>query len=232
MTKVVMIGSPLLGPAVWRPTAVALASLDWDVQVIPGPARAPRHPDEVLEHLLGRLPTDEDLAVVAHSNAGLYVPALSTHRRVVASVFADAALPPATGAAGMAPGDRHDALRRMADADGLLPPWTDWWGEDEVAALFPDIATRAAVESEQQRLPLTYFTASLPVPNAWTNRPAAYLAFSDAYDRERDAAAEWGWAVRTLPGGHLHPLVNSAAVAAAIDELMRLQLRLLPRRSA
>lgn len=53
----------------------------------------------------------------------------------------------------MAPPPMQRVLRAMADADGLLPPWTQWWAEDEVQSLFPDAAARAAVEAEQQRIP-------------------------------------------------------------------------------
>ncbi len=111
-------------------------------------------------------------------------------------------------------------LRDMADAAGLLPPWTQWWPEDQVAPLFPDPSIRAAVEAEQHRLPLEYFTAVLPVPDGWTAGPAAYLAFSEGYHRQRDQAADWGWPIHTVPGGHLRPLADPGGTAAALEELL------------
>ena len=33
------------------------------------------------------------------------------------------------------------------------------------------------------------------------------------------AVSRWGWPVRTLPGGRLHPLVDPEAVAATLGEL-------------
>jgi hypothetical protein len=41
--------------------------------------------------------------LVAHSNAGLYLPRLGAEREVVANVYADAALPAAVGPTPMAP---------------------------------------------------------------------------------------------------------------------------------
>jgi hypothetical protein len=222
-----LLGSPLLGPAVWRSTGAALQRMGWVVQVAAAAPRAPQGPGEVLEHLLAQLAIDEPVALVAHSNAGLYVPALMARRPVVASILADAALPPPSGDAAIAPPAMQEMLLRMADANGLLPPWTHWWPEQEVASLFPDVGTRAAVEAEQPRLPVGYFSSSVPVPDDWATHPAAYLAFSDAYLPQQQEASRWGWPVRMLPGGHLHPLVAPEAVASTIGELLR---QLLPDR--
>ena len=133
--RVILLGSPLLGPAVWRPTAVALERLGRVVQVAPATSCVPRQPGEVLEHLLAQVPADEDVALVAHSNAGLFVPAIAARRPVVTSVFADATLPPTGGDAPMAPPEFLGMLQDLADGDGLLPPWTRWWPEDQVASL-------------------------------------------------------------------------------------------------
>lgn len=93
------------------------------------------------------------------------------------------------------------------------------------APLFPSKAARAAVVAEQHRLPMEYFTSLITVPEGWTARSAAYLAFGDTYADQRSQAAQWGWPVRTLPGGHLHCLVDPPAVATAVDELLRQQLQ-------
>jgi hypothetical protein len=228
LPQVALLASPLLGPAVWRSCAPALAALGWDVLVVPRPGRAPSGPDAVLEHLWSALPVGRPLALVAHSNAGLYLPAVSAERRVLAMVFVDAALPAASGATPLAPPAMHDFLRGLARADGLLPPWTEWWSEEELAGLFSDAASRSAVAAEQHRLPLSYFTATLDAPAGWTDRPAAYLAFDDTYQVERESAERWGWRVHTLPGKHLHQLVDPKGVAAAVDGLLRQQLDVPP----
>jgi hypothetical protein len=222
--QLALVSSPLLGPAVWRPVADALAEQGWQILVIPQLAEAPRTPAMVLKHLLTWLPGDRPLALVAHSNAGLYLPSVASKRRVVASVYADAALPAAAGATPLAPPAMQSFLQHLAGEDGLLPPWTEWWNAEELVSLFPNATARAVVEAEQPRLPAAYFTATIEPPAGWTTRPAAYLAFGDTYEAERTQARRWGWPVETLPGRHLHPLVAPRSVATALDQLLQLQL--------
>lgn len=217
--SLVFLPSPLLGPSVWHPVARVLAEQGWHTTVctVPAPVRTCQ---DVLDAYLMELPVDRDLVLVPHSNAGAYVPELAVQRPVVAAAFVDAILPPPTGRIPLAPPALLDMLRDLADDEGLLPPWTRWWDEADVAALFPDAKSRAGVEREQQRFPLAYFGGALVVPPGWDDRPGAYLAFGDAYAAERAAAAKRGWPVRTLPGGHLHPLHNPDQVADTLFALL------------
>lgn len=112
-----------------------------------------------------------------------------------------------------------DFLRQKADGDGLLPLWTDWWPEDEVAALFLDRETQARVEREQPRLPMSYFEGFLPVPEGWDDGPAAYLAFGETYRDEREDARRRGWPVSTVAGGHLQLLNDPEQVATELVSL-------------
>jgi len=238
-----LLSSPLLGPAVWAPVSQVLTGLGWDVHLVPGPASAPRDGAEMLTHLIAHLPAGADLAVAAHSNAGLYLPALTGVRHLLASVYVDAALPAADGPVPLAPprlasfvaalpaadGPVPLAPPRLASfvaalagPDGLLPPWTRWWDEADVASLFPDTATRAEVERQQQRLPADYFTSTIDAPSGWMDRPAAYLAFGDGYQAERRRAANWGWPAQTIAHArHLHGLIDPPAVGTHIDDLLR-----------
>jgi hypothetical protein len=217
--SVIFLPSPLLGPSVWRPVADVLADQFWHTTVceVPDPVR---NAEDVLDAFLSDLSVDRDVVLVPHSNAGAYVPQLAVQRPVVATVFVDAILPPSSGRIPLAPPAFLDVLRAKADEDGLLPPWTRWWDEVDVAALFPTAGSRAAVEQEQQRLPLSYFTDALAVPQGWDQRPGAYLAFGDTYAPDREAAAQRGWPVRTLPPGHLRQLHDPDQVAEAILALL------------
>jgi hypothetical protein len=97
-----------------------------------------------------------------------------------AAPFVDAGLPPKDGEVLLAPPELFEKLADKADSDGLLPPWTSWWEEADVAGLFPDPQMRAHVEREQPRLPLPCFSAQLPVPSGWdTGLAGAYLAFGE-----------------------------------------------------
>lgn len=217
-----LLPSPLLGPACWRPVAAALSGSGWAVAEVPRPRTAPRGGADALATFLAAVPEGRDVVLVPHSNAGLFVPSLAAFRRRTAGyVFVDAGLPaPGAARAPMIPPEFYALLAGKADSRGLLPPWTQWWEGEDLSGLFPDARTRAEVESEQQRLPLSYFQESVPVPPSWPAAPGAYLAFGDAYDSERATAAALGWPVTTLAGEHLHMLVNPAQVAAAIAGLI------------
>jgi hypothetical protein len=214
-----LLPSPLLGPAVWRPVAQQLSEDGWSVAEVGQASVAPRGPDDVLDSFLAAVPTDQDVVLVPHSNAGLYVPALVNERRVIAYVFVDAGLPARAGRVPLAPAPFYDFLVQKADESGMLPPWTHWWDED-ISDLFPSVEAREQVEREQQRLPLTYFRASLPVPQGWDDKPGAYIAFGDTYATDRAEAAARGWRVTTLPGEHLHTLVDPEQVAAELGALL------------
>jgi len=217
-----LLSSPLLGPAVWRPVSQVLIGLGWDVHLVPAPASAPSNGEEMLNHLLAHLPVGVDLAIVAHSNVGLYVPALTGVRHLLASVYVDAALAPTDGPALLAPPQLASFVADLAGPDGLLPPWTRWWDEADVAPLFPDTATRAEVEGQQLQLPADYFTSTIDAPPGWIDRPAAYLAFGDGYQAERSRATDWGWPVQTIAHArHLHGLIDPLSVGTHIDGLLR-----------
>jgi hypothetical protein len=181
--RLVLLASPLLGPAVWTPVAALLRDSGRDVTVAPSPGPVGT-PQDVLDAWLPELPVDEDLVLVPHSNAGLYVAALAAVRRVTGVVFVDAGLPGDGGQTSTAPPVFRTMLAGLAGTDGLLPPWTQWWPGEDLDGLFPDPTTRAAVEAEQVRLPLGYFGQRVPSPPGWDEH-VAYLGFGDTYAEEQ-----------------------------------------------
>lgn len=214
-----LIPSPLLGPATWRPVEEWLRGRGHRVQVVDF-GLVQRTPAVVLDAVAAAA-GDQDVVLVPHSNAGLYGPYLTSVVSVEATVFVDAALPRpelSGGETQLAPPAFLDFLRGLADEQGVLPPWTEWW-DDDISDLFPDGSVRQAVEREQQRLPLTYFTSRIPVPSDWTARRASYLAFGDTYADERERAERLGWATRTITGNHLHAVHDPATVGRSILDL-------------
>ena len=163
----------------------------------------------------------ETPVVVAHSNAGLFAPAVADAAAAPVTGYVDAALAASTGPTPLATPAFLTFLAGLADDDGLLPPWSQWWGDVD---LFPDDATRARVEARQPRLPLAYFHATLATPAGWESRRQAYLAFGDTYADETARARALGWKVRRLDvrdrGGHLFLLHDPAATATALRELV------------
>jgi hypothetical protein len=214
-----LLPSPLLGPAVWRPVADLLIANGRQVVVPPAAPTAPATATDALHAFLDALPADRSLILVPHSNAGLFVPRICAARTVTGYVFVDAGLP-GDDPVPLAPPAFRDFLSGLADPDGLLPPWTRWWDEADVAPLFPNDKTRREVEREQRRLPLAYFSGALPATPGWATRPGGYVAFGDTYADDRARAAERGWPVTTLSGGHLHTLTDPVGVAAQIEALL------------
>ena len=202
MVDLLFVPSPLLGPAAWGPVADLLGGVVAEVDDVASVAAAL-----------------SDVVLVPHSNAGLYAPLLAEAAGARATVYVDAALAGDGPDTALAPPRFLAFLETLADADGILPPWTRWW-EEEVDELFPDAVTRTAVEAEQPRLPLSYFTSRLTVPPGWADRPNAYLAFGQTYADEIAFSRARGWPVTVLPGRHLHQLVDPAEVAAAITGLV------------
>ncbi|NUS10664.1 MAG: alpha/beta hydrolase [Streptomyces sp.] len=220
----VFLHSLLLGPLTWAPVASRLAARGAatavpslvEVAAADDPPFWPRVAAEV-DGAVSRLPPGLPVLLVAHSNAGPFVPVAvqAASRPVAGCVFVDARLPFRTGPTPTASPERLDRLRGMATG-GRLPQWTTWWDEDDVASLFPDPRTRSAVSAEQPRLPLSYYEQRIPVPAGWDDRPCGYVAFGPPYDRMAQDARERGWDVEQVPGGHLHQLVDPDAVAARI----------------
>lgn len=213
--RLTLVSSPLLGPAVWAPTAEALRRLGADV-LVPRPYPLVRTPADVLGHLLSEIPVDVPTVLVPHSNAGVYVAAVAAARAVAGVVFVDAGVPAGAPTTPIAPGRFRDFLASLVEPDGLLPVWTRWWPETDLVGLFPDGSARAAVEAEEVRLPPAYFDAEVPSPPGWRDLPSAYLAFGDTYAAELAQAHRRGWPMQRLEGGHLHPLADPDGVAGAI----------------
>jgi hypothetical protein len=219
VTRLVLLPSPLTGAAVWEPVAVLLRERGRTVTVarLDRPVRTPA---DVLAGFRAHLAGDEDPVLVAHSNAGVYVAALAATRSVSGIVLVDAGLPSTDAGTPTAPPAFREHLGRLPRDGDLLPPWTDWWPGEDVARLFPDQRTRTRVEAQQPRLPLGYFDDRVPSPPGWERVPAAYLGFGATYAEEQAEARRRGWPVVTVPGEHLHLLVDPVRVADELDRLV------------
>lgn len=230
----VLIHSPLVGPATWEAMAEQLRERHHEV-VVPdltgtlagGPPYWPRQVD-VLTDCAG----SEQVILVGHSGAGpLLAAAGGALDRVAGYVFVDAGLPfPGQSWMETAPPELAGQLRAMTH-DGWLPPWADWWGPDGLTELLPDPRMRERFAKGCPRLPVAMFEEVQPSAPGWPQAPCAYLRLSEAYQEAAGRAKARGWPVTDLPSHHLVVLTDPGLVIGPLLDLVR-QLRSEPHTSA
>ena len=228
MPLFVLVHSPSVGPSTWEPVAGLLRDAGHEA-VVPsllgvadaGPPYWPSVAAAVREGL-SDADASRPVVLVAHSNAGLFVPVITNGigRAVACSIFADASVPPIAGSTPVAEGEFLPFLRGLVGDDGLLPQWTSWWGEEDIAPMLPDPRLRQVITAEQPRLPLEYYLEHIPVPAGWDDRPCGYVLFSQGYEGHAEQARSRGWPVRTVSGEHLHQVVDPAGVTGALLDLV------------
>jgi len=224
---VVLVHSPLVGPATWEPAAERMRATGTTVAVpsLRGLEYAPRpYWRWVAARVRDALPPRvESVVLVGHIGVGPLLPviAAASTATTVAYVFVDAAVPPLAGPAQLIPPEFRPALEALA-TNGRLPMWSQWWGDDVLQRLIPDPEQRGRVEAELPSIPLAYFDDEPVVPDGWAGRAhCGYLQFSPAYDAEAEKARARGWPVDVLEGEHLHMLVEPDRVARRIIELLQ-----------
>jgi pimeloyl-ACP methyl ester carboxylesterase len=222
----VLIHSPLVGPTTWSPLVGELerrgreAAAPSLLGIADAPAPQWRHGAEAVHAAAKRL--EHPVLLVGHSAAGPLLPVIAEALtgQVAGSVFVDAFLPPARGSAPLAPPRLTQHLRALA-SNGVLPPWWSWFGEETMRELVPDESLRAALEEEMPRLPISYFQASVSMPQGWSEGPCAYLLLSSYLYRESAAdARRRGWPVAEVAGGgHLAMVTDPVPVTEALLRL-------------
>jgi hypothetical protein len=216
-----LVHPPLLGPAVWRPVARVLSG-QGHVALVPDLRSEVDPPEGWWDRAADAAAAtagDDQVIVVGHSGAGVLLPAIAARLTSVRSVvFVDAVVPAPSGATATS-----NKLRSFVDdlpvEDGLLPPWSQWWGAGTLAELLPDPAQRELLEAEQPRLARSFYDLAVPVPGAWPDERVGYLRLSPAYDEHAREAAERGWLVEWRNGHHLELVTRPVDVAERIEHL-------------
>lgn len=164
--------------------------------------------------------TSEHAVLVGHSGAGPLLPLIASgmHPPPTRLVFVDAGLPPDSGHAPLMPATYLSSLRVLAQ-DGVLPPWSEWFGPDVIETLVPDAERRAAVVASLPRVPLSYFESQVHLPHDWSAVDGAYILLSEAYRSDATAAASHGWPVIEMLGGHLDLVIHPAELADALTSV-------------
>lgn len=224
---VVLIHSPLVGPDTWSLAGESLTIHGVPV-VIPNirshtsaPVHWHRHAGDVAD-ALAHIPQNRRLALVAHSGAGLLLPAIREMipHPITGYIFVDAGIP----VDGLSRLDliRHESVEMAnqlevhLESGGYFPEWT----EDDLREDVPDDALREKLIGDLRPQPLRFFTESIPVSSSWPDAPCSYVQFTSTYQVYADRALAAGWPVHRIEGGHFHMLVDPDAVATTIRRLL------------
>lgn len=223
----VLVHSPLVGPATWRWVAEELAAASGRDVVVPSLVDGARAGSwrACVDAAGAQLRTPQvggDVTIVGHSGAGPLLPVIAAglERPPVRLVFVDAAVPPEEGDASLVPDEFARHLRNIA-REGLLPPWSEWFGSETMANLVPDADRRRLVVDEMPQLPIGYFTERITLPPAWSDAgTCGYVLLSEVYRPDADEARARGWPVVELLGSHLDLVTRAADVARAIERVV------------
>lgn len=230
MTQFALIHSPLVGPFTWQPVAESLRRRGWSVIVphLHGQTGAvverPYHQHHAQNgaRSIQNVPQNEPIILVAHSGAGPLLPAIRQQltQPIAAYVFVDAGIARdgqsrldmlAAELPAVAP-----ELKKLLQSGQRWPQWTD----QDLVALVPKAERRQRLLAELTPQPLPFFEEPLPVFAGWPDAPCAYLQLSSGYDYSAAEAAQRGWPVARLAGGHFQLLVDETAVTDHILNLL------------
>jgi hypothetical protein len=222
--RLLLVHSPLVGPATWELVAADLAGSGYQVRVpdLTGTVAAGPPYSSRQAEVIARSASGQPAILIGHSGAGALVAAAGAIiEQVRGYIFADAGLPtPGRTWMDTVPPGLAAQLRAMADAQGWLPPWPQWWGEQALAELIPDPEERRRFAANCPRLPLAMFEEVHPPAPQWPDAPAAYLQLSEAYADQAAKARELGWPVIQRVSHHLAPLTDPGLVSESLRELL------------
>jgi hypothetical protein len=222
--RLVLVHSPLVGCAAWDLVGADLAGRGYQVSapdltgtVSAGPPYCVRQAEVIARGAAG-----QPSILIGHSGAGpLLAAAGALMNQVLGYIFVDAGLPiPGQSWMETVPPDLAAQVRELADAEGWLPPWSQWWGDEVLAGLIPDPGARRRFAAGCPRLPLAMFEEAHPPVPRWPDAPGAYLRLSEAYDDEAARARELGWPVAEQISHHLALLTDPGPVTGSLRELI------------
>jgi hypothetical protein len=224
--SLVLVTGPMVGVESWLPTADRLRGSGADVQVpdvlsavggVP-PWRA------WTSHLADLIAAVGERVLVGHSAASVLVADLASRVPVRGVIIVDGEIPPARGPVAPATGAFRNLIDSLADQDGRLPPWCDWWRTPARAAAIgvAEVARDPEVFDEFRRglphLPLAWFDDEIDLAD-WQDVPTGYVQTSVFFNHSADDAQRRGWPVQRLSGTHLHPMLRPDETAAAIEAI-------------
>jgi hypothetical protein len=218
MAKFFLLHSPVVGPTTWKWVSEELRGMGHEVQILTiSPSASFRGWEEVVKEVVAQVTGEDNATFVAHSGAGPLLPTIVDRSEVRAPsmVFVDAGLPAIAIDTPLMP----EAILKQLSAiteDGMLPPWSEWFGPGVMESLIPDSKKRELIEFELPKIPLTYFHGSVPPVRNWPANRNGYVLLSDAYLEDAEEARRRGWPVIEMLGGHLDLVTKAPEVALAV----------------
>jgi hypothetical protein len=222
--KLLFVHSPLVGSGAWDQVAAELSGRGYQVgapdltgTVMAGPPYVVRQAE-----VIARSASGQPAVLIGHSGAGPLLAAAGARAgQIRGYLFVDAGLPmPGQTWMDTVPADLAAQVRQMADGQGWLPPWPQWWGDEVLAELLPDPAARRKFTAGCPRLPLAMFTEAHPPVPRWPDAPCAYLQLSEAYQDQAATARARGWPVTRQMSHHLALVTEPGRVAESVYGLL------------
>lgn len=230
---IVLVHSPVIGPASWGAVPDVFASVGTDVVV---PNVVPMSNEGSVTPFIGAaslaisqaLPeTATSVLLVGQHEAGPLLPHLGAAQRaagrsVAGYVMLNALLPKPYGARGansmldlIEAGDsgRADALRGLLLEGVRFPNWS----AADLASHIPNEALREGVVADTHPRDFAWYAAPIPLVGEWPDAPVTYIHAAPECEWEARQATLRGWHIIRCDGGTFAALNEPAQVVAAID---------------
>lgn len=198
---VLLVHSPLLGPASWA----AVADLTSGA-VVPDlrPALVPPYYRSLSEAACAGLDLESGIVLVGHSRAGPLLPAIAARlgSAVRSVVLVDARLPH-PGRSWLSTLDDEQAVQVRSLVEGdRVRSWDRWFPGDVLAELVPDSRLRERLRSQLPQVPWGLLTEPAPADDL-PSVPVRYVQLSAAYAGPAGQAAALGYEVVRADADHL-----------------------------
>ena len=225
----ILVAGPLVRASSWELTASRLREAGHRVQM-PDVLACHRQPPSWRawnSHLLKLVDPCGESILVGHSSASVMVADLAGRVPCRGLVIVDGEVPPLEGAASPVRPALHDFIRSLADANGTLPIWSRWLGDERRTSLVgldilaSDPRAFAEFESGLPRFSVDWFDDTIDLAE-WVHIPAGFIQTSALHDHSAEEALRRGWPVISLHGTHLHPTLSPIETADALIAMSRL----------
>lgn len=227
----ILVHSPLLGPASWQPVARLLRSrFGFDV-LVPDLRGVAAGPGPYEHRIAAEIARNADsnaraakIVLAGHSRAGSHLPAIADAlgARVVGAAFVDARLPhPGLSAFDASPPEYRQSLAAMAH-DGMLPPWDQWFPPEAVAEVLARAEQREAFLAELHPIAMAYYEEPAADSVFGSATRCTYLQLSESYQDEADRAEALGWPTARRRADHLALFTDPGPVADFLSEFVEM----------